>query len=461
MEKKKIKIEKKIKFFSQKNLDATVAPLFFSPQSIFFLPKKNNFFHIFFSTDGRKKLFNSKLSGDQHVAKLYNTLELSTRKDDDKKLLTNWWEKRKDQSKTREHAQDRPQNVRVFRTHRGGVSKPNMFVQGDLMEASWLNPDRTNRRYKYLLVLVDMFSSKKYLIPTKTKKAKEISKVLNDFFRKNVFKKLQTDKGGEFINELVKDALKKHDVKLYTTKTTQKAYMAERAIREIKQFFNELIQNNQLHNFLDNVYSGEYNRDDWTGAIPYLTNFLNKKIHSRLKFTPEELSESTDGLTGKAKARVIIRRLLARLYVANDQTNNFRARYLRYPFKRKGYKTFTKNLPIGTLVRVSKLRLKGTNVEEPFVKPSTAPTTWSDDKYKIVGVRKLYKPEPFRMYQLKNMRTLGFIKNLFYREEITPVPNTRIQQYYKDNTPNKKFLKQEALRQKDDGEFRNDYRQHR
>ena len=53
-----------------------------------------------------------------------------------------------------------------------------------------------------------MFSSKKYLIPSKSKKAAEIAKILNDFFTKNKYEKFQTDKGGEFLNGQVASVMK-------------------------------------------------------------------------------------------------------------------------------------------------------------------------------------------------------------------------------------------------------------
>ena len=84
--------------------------------------------------------------------------------------------------------------------------------------------------------------------------------------------------------------------------------MAERAIRSIKEFYNKLIQNGYFEAFIKEVNDGLYNDDDWTGTISYLTNFLNNKKHSRLKFTPNELDAREEEVNSKEeKANVIIR----------------------------------------------------------------------------------------------------------------------------------------------------------
>ena len=445
--------EKKIKFFSKKNLDRYVPKLFFSPHSIFFNLNKKDFFNLFFSFSGRAFFFKSKHPEDQELVEVYNELPKSRTKAEDKKLLEEWWVRFKGGLNQREGFQDRPQNIRVYRTHRIGVSRPHIFLQGDLMESGWLNPDHRNIRYKFCLVLVDMFSSKKYLIPSKSKKAAEIAKILNNFFAKNKYEKFQTDKGGEFLNGQVASVMKQHNITHYTTKSTQKAYMAERAIRSIKEFYNKLIQNGYFEAFIKEVNDGLYNDDDWTGTISYLTNFLNNKKHSRLKFTPNELDAREEEVNSKEeKANVIIRQMLADLYASQDQNYYFKTHYQRYPFHKKGYKTFTE-LPVGTIVRISKIRIKGTTVEEPFIKPSTAPTTWSNEKYKVIGVRRHFRPQPFSTYKLKNLETGNVISSLFYREELNPIVTSKIKQYYEKPSTYKKHFKQNMLRQKDDTTF--------
>ena len=423
--------------------------LFFSPHSIFFNLNKKDFFNLFFSLTGREHFFKSKHSEDQQLAEVYKELPKSNTRAEDKKLLEEWWARFKGASNVREGYQDRPQNIRVYRTHRIMVSKPHTFLQGDLMETAWLNPDRRNNRYKFCLVLVDMFSTKKYLIPSKTKKATEIAKLLDVFFSKNKYQKFQTDKGGEFLNSQVASVMKRRNIKHYTTKSTQKAYMAERAIRSIKEFFNRLIQKGQFESFIEQVNDGMYNDDDWTATVSFLTDHLNNKVHSRLKFTPNELDVTEEEVTNNTdKAIIIARQMVSSLYGKQDQDYYFRKHYIRYPFKKKGYKSFTE-LPVGTIVRVSKLRIKGTTVEEPFIKPSTSSTTWTDEKYKVIGIRRHFKPEPFATYKLKNLETGNILKPLLYREELSPIRTSKIQQYYEKPSTYKKYLKQNMLRQKD------------
>ena len=119
------------------------------------------------------------------------------------------------------------------------VVQPKIAIQGDLKETTWLNPDGQIKRYNYLLVLVDVFSSNLFAIPLRRKNSNVMANAFNKFFKENpTYIYLHVDRGNEFVNAEVKTVLDSHNVHLFHTHTMQKAYLSERKIRDIKCFYN-------------------------------------------------------------------------------------------------------------------------------------------------------------------------------------------------------------------------------
>ena len=66
-----------------------------------------------------------------------------------------------------------------------------------------------NDDMKFLLKCIDCFSKFAWVLPIKNKTSQEIVRVLKIIFSKKVCKRLQTDKGTEFLNANVRTLLKK------------------------------------------------------------------------------------------------------------------------------------------------------------------------------------------------------------------------------------------------------------
>ena len=77
-----------------------------------------------------------------------------------------------------------------------------------------------NKGFKYLLMVIDVFSKYGWIIPLKDKKTESVSLAFDHIFKKSKRKpeKLWTDKGSEFISKHFKDFLKKNNIMLYHTK---------------------------------------------------------------------------------------------------------------------------------------------------------------------------------------------------------------------------------------------------
>lgn len=80
---------------------------------------------------------------------------------------------------------------------------PNFQWQMDLADMSRPDLVRANDGYKYLLVLVDIFSKFLWIRPLKTKAADEVARHLHSVFMSgDIPKRLQSDQGGEFQGEV-------------------------------------------------------------------------------------------------------------------------------------------------------------------------------------------------------------------------------------------------------------------
>ena len=98
-----------------------------------------------------------------------------------------------------------------------------------------------NKRFRFLLCVIDIFSKYAWVIPLKDKKGISIfnafQKILKESNRKP--NKIWVDKRSEFYNSSFKRWLKDNDIEMYSTKNEGKSVIAERFIRTLKiKFMN-------------------------------------------------------------------------------------------------------------------------------------------------------------------------------------------------------------------------------
>ena len=80
-----------------------------------------------------------------------------------------------------------------------------------------------NNGYKYLLMIIEIFSKFGWIVPLKNKKGEIVAKAFNQIFKENrVPKYLLTDKGKEFYNKKLKEILDKRNAKLLSIKNEEK-----------------------------------------------------------------------------------------------------------------------------------------------------------------------------------------------------------------------------------------------
>ena len=95
---------------------------------------------------------------------------------------------------------------------------------------------KDNDNHKFLLTCIDCFSKYAWVEPLHRKLSVNVVRAFKRTFAKDkrVPKRLQTDKGTEFLNKPVQQFLKKHNVHFFTTETEMKASIVERFNRTLK-----------------------------------------------------------------------------------------------------------------------------------------------------------------------------------------------------------------------------------
>ena len=128
-----------------------------------------------------------------------------------------------------------------------------------------------NKRIKYLLCAIDLFSKYAWVIPLKDKKGISIvngfQKIISKGRKRN---KIWVDQGSEFYNNSFKDFLKMNNIEMYSTYNEGKSVVTERFIRTLKdKIFEDMtaISKNIYVDALDNIVDESNNTVHWTITI--------------------------------------------------------------------------------------------------------------------------------------------------------------------------------------------------
>ena len=89
-----------------------------------------------------------------------------------------------------------------------------------------------NKGYRYLLMVLDLFSKYGWIVPLKDKKGETAFKTIFKEGRKLQY--LWADKGKEYYNKNMKELLEKNNITLYSTENEEKSSVCERWNRTIK-----------------------------------------------------------------------------------------------------------------------------------------------------------------------------------------------------------------------------------
>jgi hypothetical protein len=165
-----------------------------------------------------------------------------------------------------------------FPRNRYIVSNIDDLWQADL--AVLKNLSRYNHGFKYLLVVVDVFSKYGWLRPLKNKTAKAVNEAFESIFDADGRKprNIQCDKGREFVSTASASFFKKHDINFYTTRNPDtKAAVVERFLKTVKTRLWRYFTHRNTYRYVD--------------VIQDLARAYNRTVHSSIKMAPADVSD--------------------------------------------------------------------------------------------------------------------------------------------------------------------------
>ena len=147
----------------------------------------------------------------------------------------------------------------------------------DILDLKDYGPEN-NRGYRYVLVIIDIFSKYGWTIPLKNKNAQ----IIKDSFENILISSkrnpnlIESDRGKEFYNNIFQDFLNKNDIKLYSRNSSYGAVFAER--------FNLTIRNLLKRPVF------EKGDGKWIDILQSITKQYNNRVHSSTKLSPKDAS---------------------------------------------------------------------------------------------------------------------------------------------------------------------------
>ena len=150
----------------------------------------------------------------------------------------------------------------------------------DLVEMQQFS--KWNKGYRYLLMIIDVFSKYGWIVPLKDKKGESVTEAFKTIFKEGRKPQyLWVDKGKEYYNKHVKDLLEKNGIHMYSTENEEKSSVVERWNRTIKSkmWKQFTVQGNTMY----------------FDMLPKILEQYNNTKHSSIKMTPTEASNKNEG----------------------------------------------------------------------------------------------------------------------------------------------------------------------
>ena len=133
---------------------------------------------------------------------------------------------------------------------------------------------RSNKGYKYLLTVIDVFSKCDWIVPLKTKTGKEVAQAFRKLFLAGHPSRLWTGKGTEFYNQQLKAVLTANNVTLCSTENEEKSSVVERLNRTMKNIMRKYFTANNTQKYID--------------VLPSMVEKYNNTYHRSIKLTPSD-----------------------------------------------------------------------------------------------------------------------------------------------------------------------------
>ena len=195
----------------------------------------------------------------------------------------------------------------------------NMYHLDDIWGADLVEM-KGDKKYKYILVVIDIFTRYAWGIPLANKTGKSITDAFSLIFVESKRKpgKLWVDKGKEFYNKTFEDFLKENHVHMYSTYSGIQAATGQEV--ESKSWFAESLNKTLKHIMQEKITTAsiEDKTVNWVKLLPDVINEYNNQKHSAIKMSPNEASKKdfdpllyhvnlkTEPIDSKAKFKIFL-----------------------------------------------------------------------------------------------------------------------------------------------------------
>ena len=237
--------------------------------------------------------------------------------------------------------------------------------QADLVDMQKF--EKSNKGYRYILTVIDIFSRYTWALPLKSKRGEEVRDLFVDIFEQAKPEKLQFDDGKEFYNKDLKSLLTENKIEWFSTYTDKKAAVVERLNRTLKSKMWK--------------YFTAKETDKWIDVLPKLVSGYNNAFHSTIGMSPLKAREEEN---------------------AGAVWYNLYGAHLTHDFGKPKYK-------VGDSVRISKYK---TIFSKGYLPNFTE---------EIFKIRQIIFTKPI-VYQLEDFQNEE-LKGYFYPQELSFVPN--------------------------------------
>lgn len=173
--------------------------------------------------------------------------------------------------------------VRInFPRRRVIVKGINDLYQADLVEV--IPYAKFNRGFKYLLVVINVFSKYVWVTPVKNKSGQEVANAMAGILKTLAQspQNLQTDLGKEFYNKNFKDLMQKYGINHYSSYSNLKSSVVERVNRTLKNLM-----------WKEFSVRGNYK---WVDILQDIVSAYNSKKHSTTGLRPADVNKKNEKL---------------------------------------------------------------------------------------------------------------------------------------------------------------------
>lgn len=230
---------------------------------------------------------------------------------------------------------------------------------------------KENKGFKYVLMVIDVFSKYAWIKKLKSKTGEEVTKAMASIFKENpnrIPKNIQSDMGKEFYNSHFQKLMRHHGINHYSTYSKLKASIVER--------FNRTILNK-----LWRMFSLQNGSKKWLSQIDVIVHEYNRSKHRTIKMCPNDVNKENE------------KSLLKNIYQKNSTV----------PINNK------QKYKLNDYVRISKFK----TIFEKGYTPN-----WTCEIFKIVRILPT-QPVTYHLNDLNNTK----INGCFYEHELLKTKN--------------------------------------